>query len=366
VRMEDQTTTTQSSIEAIHLAQGRSAGSHPCLSNLVIYTEDESDAELMSGTIAEYVVRQPCRVLLAVAQPRSPQRAMEFAVSTHTYSDGSGRSVTCDQITLRAAGAAVKELASAVQPLLVADLPTFIWWRGIFLTQRVLVEQFFTFADRFIYDGVGWSNLHFTVLQVADFVTKYGDKVAFTSFNWSRLRPWREGVADFFDAGMYEKEVWDIQQVRIEFMSLPGSEEGYQFRALLMVAWLAVQLDWEPISGRPGLEHASIEFRDRKGDPVLADLVMLPQSGPTSQGLQDVVLTAGTGAEAHEFIVEREHAERLMILRHKDATSESVLRTVPHADSSVADLLHRELGRRTRNRVFEKAFKMASTLLEMI
>lgn len=364
--MDTQDAAGQPSARTTQVDPGHRAISHPCLSNLVIYTEDRSDEVLMTETIAEYIVKHPCRVILAVAQPRSGQRALETTVSAHTYSDGSGQSVTCDQITLNASGAAVKELAGAVQPLLVADLPTYIWWRGIFLTQRHLVEQFLTFADRFIYDGVNWTNLHFTVLQVADFISKYGDKVAFTNFNWSRLRPWRESIADFFDAGMYEKEVWDIQQARVDFMSLPGSEEGYQFRALLLVAWLAVQLDWEPVAGRPGVEQAGLEFRDKKGDPVHAELVMLPQSGPTSQSLQSVVLTSRSGEHTHEFVVEREHGEHLMILRHRDDAGESVLRAVPHAHSSTAELLYRELGRRVRNRVFERAFKMASKLLDMI
>lgn len=351
---------------ATQVDPGHSAVSHPCLSNLVIYTEDPADERLITETIAEYIVKHPCRVILAVAQPRSGQRALDTSSSAHTYSDGSGKSVVCDQITLHASGAAVKELAGGVQPLLVADLPTYIWWRGIFLTQRQLVEQFLAFTDRFIYDGVNWTNLHFTVLQVADFISRYDEKVAFTNFNWSRLRPWRESIADFFDAGMYEQEVWSIRQVRVGFMSLPGSEEGYQFRALLLVAWLAVQLEWEPVTGRPGIEQAGLEFRDKQGEAVHVELGLLPQSGPMGQGVQHVILCATRGEHTHEFIVEREHEEHLMILRHKDDASESVLRTVPHADSSTADLLYRELGRRVRNRVFERSFKMASRLLDMI
>jgi glucose-6-phosphate dehydrogenase assembly protein OpcA len=342
------------------------AGSHhPCLSNLVVYTEDPADRLLITETVAEYVVKHPCRVILAMAEPRSPRRTLESTISTHTYSDPSGKSVTCDQITLHASGAAVKELASAVQPLLVADLPTSLWWRGIFLTQRQLVEQFLAFADRFIYDGVGWTNLHYTVPQVTEFISRYDDKVAFTNFNWSRLRPWRESIADFFDPGMYEKQVWDLRRARVGFMSLPGSDEGHQFRALLLVAWLAVQLEWEPLAGTPGIEQARLEFRDKKGATVEAELVTLPQSGPTSQGLQHVVLSSGSGEDAHEFVVEREHEEHLMLLRHKDRAGDTVLRAVPHADSSTADLLHRELGRRVRNRVFERSFTMASKLLEM-
>src|SRR5262249_10638759 len=191
------------------------ASSPPCLSNLVVYTEDPGDQPLITAAIAEYVVKHPCRVIVAMAEPRSAQRALDSTFSTHTYSDHAGKSVTCDQITLHAGGAAVRELAGAVRPLLVADLPTSIWWRGIFLTQRQLVEQFLTFADRFIYDGVGWTNLHFTVPQVADFISRYDDKIAFANFNWSRLRPWRDGIADFFDPGMYEKHVWDIRRVRV-------------------------------------------------------------------------------------------------------------------------------------------------------
>jgi glucose-6-phosphate dehydrogenase assembly protein OpcA len=341
------------------------AGSHPCLSNLIVYTEDPGDQPLITTTIAEYVVKHPCRVIVAMAEPRSTQRTLDSTFSTHTYSDHAGNNVTCDQITLHAGGAAVKELAGAVQPLLVADLPTSIWWRGIFLTQRQLVEQFLTFADRFIYDGVGWTNLHFTVPQVADFISRYDDKIAFANFNWSRLRPWRDGIADFFDPGMYEKQVWDLRRVRVGFMSIPGSEEGHQFRALLLVAWLAVQLEWEAVAGRPSMEQVCYEFRDKKGAAVDAELEMLPQSGPTSQGLQHAILSAGSGEDAHDFVVEREHAEHLMLLRHKNRAGDTVLRTVPHADSSIAELLHRELGRRVRNRVFERSFKMASKLLEM-
>ena len=114
------------------------------------------------------------------------------------------------------------------------------------------------------------------------------------------------------------------------------------------------------------MEQVGVEFRDKKGAAVDAELVLVPQSGPTSQGVQQVVLAAGSGEDGHEFVVEREHEDHLMLLRHKDGAGEAVLRTVPHADSSTADLLYRELGRRVRNRVFERSFKMASKLLDMI
>ena len=305
-------------------------------------------------------------MILIIAQPRSGTSKLEAEHNAHTYSDGSGNSVACDQFTLHASGSAVKELASAIQPLLVADLPINVWWRGNFLSQRVVVEQMLAFADRFIYDGVNWTNLHFTVMQVADFFTRHEEKVAFSNFNWARLRPWRECAADFFDTGMFENEIWELNLVRIEYMSLPGMEEGYQFRTLLLLSWLAVQLDWEPIQGMPGMDEVRLEFKDKRGATVCAELVLLPQSTETSQGLQRVILSANTPSHSHSFIVERDHHDRLMILRHQENGNQHVLRTFPHADSKASDLLFRELGRRMRNRVFEKSFKMASVLLQMI
>jgi glucose-6-phosphate dehydrogenase assembly protein OpcA len=342
------------------------AVSHPCLSNLVVYTEDWGEEPFINETIAQFVVKHPCRVILIMAQPRHAISKLETNLFAHTYGNEAGKNVLCEQITLKATGASVKELASAVQPLLTPDLPIYLWWRGVFLHQRVLVEQMLQFADRFIYDGVGWSNLHYTVLQVADCIEKHDEKVGFTNFNWSRLRPWRENTADFFDHGLFEKEVWELNRVRVEYMALPGNEEGYQYRALLYIAWLAVQLEWEAVRGTPGIDLAMLQFTNKQGGIVDAELAMLPQSSEAGQSIQRVILGVNNSAGAVEFTVERDHKEHLMVLKVTREGKTSVLRKVPHADSTAADLLYRELGRRVRNRVFENTFKMAANILQLI
>ncbi len=340
--------------------------SQACLSNLVIFTENLEDQRELNETISQFVVKHPCRVILILAQPRSSESKLEAESCPHTFVSSSGKSAICDQITLRATGASVRELASAVQPLLVPDLPIYLWWRGVFLHHRALVEQMLTFCDRFIYDGVGWTNLHYTVLQVTDIFERYQQTVGFTNFNWSRLRPWRENLAGFFDVGMFEREIWDINHVRVEYMALPDMEEGYEFRALLYVAWMAAQLGWEPVRGVPGMERAQLQFTSRKGALVDAELVKLPQSAPTAQSIQRVLIETSTDSKKLLLSVERDHKDHLEILTTDGPAGHSVLRKVPHADSSLADLLHRELGRRGRNRVFEKSFKLAASLLQLI
>jgi len=340
--------------------------SHACLSNLIIYTEDRSEEEGISKTIDDFVQKHPCRATLIVAQPLEKSGKIDASVTTHQSSLGAHHTVACEQITLRVPASGLEELPSAIQALLVPDLPVYLWWRGIFLHQKTLLEKMLPFVDRFIYDGVTWVDLHHTVPAVSDYFSRFAGKVAFTNFNWSRLRPWREYTADFFDAGAFAKEVWELNRVRVEYMALPGLEEGYQFRTLLYVAWLAAQLEWQPFEVVKDAKTPRIRFRNSKGATVEAELALLPQSGSSSQSIQRILLGIQNGKH-QEFLIERDHKQHMMVLSTKqNGDKSSVFRMVPHADSSGADLLHRELGRRVRNRVFEKAFAMAAKLIQMI
>jgi glucose-6-phosphate dehydrogenase assembly protein OpcA len=343
------------------------AVSHVCFSNLIVYTEDPNDVEWITGTVADFVGRHPCRTILILAQPRSPDAKLEVSASTHvTQVRGAKRDVSCEQITLKASGSVVKEVPSAVQPLLVADLPIYLWWRGVFLNQKAVLEQMLMFTDRFIYDGVTWTDLHYTVPQVSECVGKHKERVGFSNFNWSRLRPWREYAAEFFDVGVFEKELQEISRVRVEYMALPGQEEGYQFRALLFIAWLAVQLEWEPVQGKPGQDQALLQFKNSKGEFIDTELVMLPQTSSASQSIQKVVMETKKDANPCKFSIQRDHKEHLMLMTCCRNGIESVFRKVPHSDSGVAELLYRELGRRMRNRVFERSFDMAARLIQLI
>lgn len=343
------------------------AVSRACFSNLIIYTEDPGAEPEITETIKEFVAKHPCRTILILSEPSHSESRLDVSVFTHASSPTGTRRVTLsDQVTLRATGRGARELASAVQPLLVPDLPISLWWRGVFLTQKELLEQMLGFVDRFIYDGVSWNNLHSTVPQVALCFEKYQESVAFTNFNWSRLRPWREYAADFFDSGVFEKEIWELTHARVEYMSIPGQEEGQRFRALLFVSWLAVQLQWEPVGGAGDSKVSGLSFKNRKGDPIAAELALVPQTSPRSQSIQKIVLEIQKPNEFQRFMIERDYEEKLMILSHESDEGKSIFRKVPHVESSPSELLFRELGRRTRNKVFEKAFQMASVLLKYI
>lgn len=343
------------------------AVSRACLSNLIIYSEDLKDEEIVTQIFADFMGKHPARAIFIIAEPKSNESKVEARASTHTHtSSGGPKSRACEQITLHVSGLAVTNIASVVQPLLVADLPVYLWWRGNFLTQKPLVEKMLAFVDRFIYDGVTWVNLQYTVPQVSDYFEKYSDRVGFTNFNWSRLRPWREYAADFFDPGVFEKEIWDINRVRVEYMALPGLEEGYRFRAILFISWLAAQLEWRHLRAKAKDGSVAFQFENKKNEKVDTELVLLPQSSPKAQSIQKIVMGVEKEDGLQQFIIQRNHEDRVMILSCRNGENTSILRKVPYTDSNPADLLFRELGRRVRKGTFEKTFKLASSLVQMI
>lgn len=341
--------------------------SHVCFSNLLIYSEDPADQEKITEIISEFITKHPCRTVFIFAQPKSSEAKLEASLFTHTANPkGNRKSIACEQINLKVSGASVKEIPSAVQPLLVPDLPVYLWWRGVFLPQKLLLEQMLSYVNRFIYDGVSWTDLHYTVPQVSDLISKFKDNVGFSNFNWSRLRPWREYAADFFDAGIFQQELYQLNKIRVEYMAMPGLEEGYQYRALLFIAWLAVQLNWEPVQGKAGTDLALLQFKNSKGEKVETELAMLPQTSPTSQSIQRIVMSIEKDKKSEDFIIQRDHELHLMTLLHTKDGQTNTLRKVPHVDSSTAELLFRELGRRVHNRVFENSFRMASSVMQFI
>jgi glucose-6-phosphate dehydrogenase assembly protein OpcA len=341
--------------------------SHVCFSNLIVYTDNPDDEQKVTEILSQFIGKHPCRTILVIAQPKSSEAKLDVSTVTHTANPhGNRKHIACEQYTLKVSGSTVKELPNVLQQLLVSDLPVFLWWRGVFLTQKPLLDQLLPFVDRFIYDGLTWTDLQYTVPQVGALIEHHKEMVGFSNFNWARLRPWREFSADFFDSGIFEKQLPDLNRVRVEYMAIPGMEEGYQFRATLFIAWLAVQLEWEPVKGKRENDRALLQLKNRKGDLIDTELVHLPQTSEKSQSIQRIVMGVQKPDFQQDFTIIRNHEQHMMTLTYTKEGQEHILRKVPHSDTSVAELLFRELGRRVRNRVFEKSFKMAGRLFELL
>jgi glucose-6-phosphate dehydrogenase assembly protein OpcA len=78
------------------------------------------------------VERHPCRAIVIAAERGAAEARLDAYVSTRCQLSARGSKRICgEQITIEAAGSAVETASTAVAPLLVPDVPVFLWWKDI-------------------------------------------------------------------------------------------------------------------------------------------------------------------------------------------------------------------------------------------
>src|SRR6185437_8135709 len=110
----------------------------------------------------------PSRALVIVAEREADDRDIELHVSSYSQADNRGGTrLCCEEVMLNARGKFVRELASAALPLLIPDVPTFLWWRDELKTDDKAFVAFSGAANRLVLDTAEVGETEATLLAVA-------------------------------------------------------------------------------------------------------------------------------------------------------------------------------------------------------
>ncbi len=172
-----------------------------CVFNLVVLT-DAAHVAPVTNIIARLTVLRPHRAIVAALDgdddATAPQPRLEAWVQAHCTLAPPGRPQVCgEQITIVAPRAAGPYIPGIVLSLLEPDVPVVLWWTLDRLPDHALLASLQPVADRLILDTArmpgGVDALH-AVQALIDAGVAVGD------FVWGRLTPWREQIAQLFDA----------------------------------------------------------------------------------------------------------------------------------------------------------------------
>lgn len=281
--------------------------------------------------------------------------------------DGKAR-LHFETITISAARAEFLEMASLVSPLLVAELPDFLWWPGGDFGRHPLFEDLLKIMDRVIVDSVQLGQNTSGVTAIKDVIDQNDEAAApvVGDFTWLRLRPWRHLIAQFFDPPDVQKSLSTIEDVTISYADTqPGNSSGF-VSALLMVGWLASRLGWEivdPLERRKaGGWSAPLRARDNSGRRREISLRLLPDKNARPHfSLLEVQLAAGGDAPG-TFRVQRTDDDNLTTFSETQMAP-LVSRIVYAKRPSREEMLGEELQRFGKDHVFEESLRVATTLL---
>jgi glucose-6-phosphate dehydrogenase assembly protein OpcA len=337
--------------------------------NLMVYTSREAALEEVNRMLGEITSAHPCRVIVMLAETGEPDEDIEMFVSAHCFSAGGEgiRNLCGEQLTLKACGRYTVELPSASVPLLVPDLPVFLWWRD---APRLGDETFASLmhaADRVIIDSVAFRNPYEDVLELVTLLgSRHQHAAAISDLNWARLTSWRTLLCGFYDVEEYRRGLEKIDRVRVEYVPHDFARGAIAPKALILAGWLASRLGWRLGAGQALSPLApSNEWRvrlEKDGRSIELEFAAVERPAQMQGWIARLELSASEPTPARFVVLRSEDGRYLETEVTVDGETRPG-RKLAGGDKSEAELLARELEIICHDRIYEEAIAAAAEML---
>jgi glucose-6-phosphate dehydrogenase assembly protein OpcA len=206
--------------------------------------------EAATETLAGLAERHPSRTILLFPRPNDERDALDAEVDLRCFLRGGEEQEVCSEvISIRLCGKRAAAPASVVQPLLVADLPVFLRWRGECPWGAAELEELLEVTDRLVVDSSEWPDVEWGYARLAEIL----GRVVVSDIAWARTEPWRRAVAALWP------DVADAGEVRVA---------GHYAEATLLARWMSCRLNRQvELRHEPAGEIELVEVDGRKAVP---------------------------------------------------------------------------------------------------
>jgi glucose-6-phosphate dehydrogenase assembly protein OpcA len=294
--------------------------------NLITYASLDTNVGKLDEQIIEITASHPCRAIVLLMGESSESTISAEVTSRCTIPTAMTRQVCCEQVTIKASGDHIDETPSLIAPLLISDLPVYLWWRATARAKdRALFRRLVDISDRVIIDSADFNDPHTDLVKMAAALRESPQSTAFSDLNWARLTTWRALLAGFYDVAEYRGVLDRLGRVVIEHSPPAANPEAISARALLLGGWLASRLGWEfervAGEGRPysfvfsgGDRMVRIDFMktDREIEPGHIARVRLESSADLSAIFSVQRSADGTRIETEVVYGKRRNVQRVL------------------------------------------------------
>jgi glucose-6-phosphate dehydrogenase assembly protein OpcA len=335
-----------------------------CALNLVVYTNPGDDRDLLEDSLSRVSETHPGRILILVAYREEAEPRLEAYVSMRCrLSGGSAKQICGEQVTIAAGGPLVETAATAVEPLLVPDVPVYLWWKDIPHYQDKLFDRLSQMSDRLVIDSAAFDHPYDDLLRLDEKIADHSWPVRVSDLNWGRLTSWRTLLASFWDVDAYRSFLDQVNRISIDYRPGVGAATQVVPEALLLTGWLASRLGWVVAGGVRQTEGA-IECNlvcDKRA--VLLSFRPDQTSAPQDGMISSVTLARDDSAD---FSVNLRANGGQLETRARIGTAHTVGRLLTHEVLSEAERLSRELSFLSRDVIFEAAVAQAALLVKAL
>ncbi len=341
--------------------------------NLIVTVVDDVAADRIVRTLLDLGIRHPSRAIVLVPQPSAVGRPLDARVSTHCHDSGADEDRVCyEEVVLTVRGEAAEHLSGVVAPLLIHDLPTYVWWPGDPPFNDPVFDQLVEMTDRVLFDSSDFVDLLAGLRRLGSLrhASGVGDLA------WERLAWWQELTAQFFDAPRFRRYLPNLSRLLIRYAIAPPGEPAVtedrdeiapgvaspMAQALLYAGWIATRLGWRRFRTVEPLVNGAFKLV-LEGRHEMVELAISPEPttavGPGE--LTSVRLRSLGETGAAEFIVDRDGDSAIAATNADGMTA--LLRRVAMEAPREAELLSAQLTNDVVDPVYENAVRAAAILL---
>lgn len=271
--------------------------SRVCTMNLEVVASSRALLERYTPVVDEVTASIPSRVILASIEPDASSDEMSGSATAVCSIEG-GRNICSERITIWATGEACARSASAIESFLVPEIPTVLVWLGRVHVDDPVFEDLANDSHRIVLDST-YTSLG-SLLSVAAWARKQASAPHIADMAWTRLSPWLEMIARFFDEQATRPLASKITKIRVNQASDPGARLGPE--AALLLGWMATRLDWK--TSRMG---GKTRFKRADGANLTIELGCVPlPEGTAPQTLAAVYVEAEHDGQKMCGSIERE------------------------------------------------------------
>ena len=342
-----------------------------CVLNLIVVTGGGRAAEHATETVARLTGRHPNRAFVISAAPNARKDVLDAWVQTHCQMPSPGRPQVCgEQITIEARGMAVDRVAGTLLPLLVPDVPVMLWWPRGEPADDPRFLKFADMVDRIIVDSATFAAPEAGLARMAALLNPNEGReehaggreragTAISDLSWSRLTPWRELIAQFFDAPALVPHLSEITCVTIEY-EVRADAVADRSQALLLVGWLAARLGWRRTEP-PSQQHdgTTLHMASATGEPIAVEL----RPAALAEDALDRLAALTIECRRARFTIARDDTPDCAVARSEIEGMLPIQRKVRLERLDEADLIGEELRLLGHDKTFEAVLQVTAGLL---
>ena len=205
--------------------------------NLIVHTSNPQTEPDITKALADISTQSPGRMIVLIQDSSLSNGTMNSWVNALCHLASGGRKqICCEQIVIHGAKATGLQWSSVVLPLLIPDLPIFLWWHDPPNVSSDLLGELAAASDRLIIDTKSSPDFSSIVSLMEE------DKdLSISDLNWTRITPWRCALAAFYEHPLCRICIQDLRRIEIDF----SSTLNHNGQAYLLLAWFGSSLGWE-------------------------------------------------------------------------------------------------------------------------